>query len=56
MARPPADGKGIAAEGAGLIDGTGGADLFHEFGSAPYAPTGRPPPMILPRQVMSGRT
>ena len=46
-ARPHA--HGIGAQRARLVDGAGGRDERHQIRAGPpYAPTGKPPPMILP--------
>jgi hypothetical protein len=46
----------IARQRAGLVDGAERRDLLHDSRRPPKAPTGMPPPMILPSVVRSGRT
>ena len=47
---------GIAGERAGLVDGPSGASCSMISRRPPNAPTGMPPPTILPSVVRSGFT
>ena len=49
-------GQRVARERAGLVDGASGATVSMISRRPPKAPTGRPPPMILPSVVRSGMT
>jgi len=51
---PAAIASGLPAQRAGLVDRTEGARRFMISARPPNAPTGRPPPMILPSVVRSG--
>ena len=49
-------GEWIARQRAGLVGGPERRDRLHDVAAPPKAPTGRPPPMILPSVVRSGLT
>ena len=52
--QPGGHGQRVARQRAGLEDRPGGHDLLMMSARPPYAPTGRPPPTILPSTVRSG--